>query len=299
VGLGADTATQIRRLERGLSDLVQGVCESVSWVNGLATVNVNGGSLPMPMIGSEPLVGWKVWVAYLGTQPICLGPVARSARGAVNVAATGGFVGVLGDDGVSYLLPYLGAAPALAARVAILWDLGGVVAGTLSAEPVGSTVVVPPAQGAAIKTFTFYPTASGNWTGSGYNSIADPYCSASVIGAFFYGNVLPDTIPNSADFIAGSLKIYLSEFYNQFPSSKATLGRHNRASKSGDPTPTDTFTLPNLLGVSSPWVTLPNAWEDNFRLGSARGVAFNHGGYHKYRRAGSGLSGVIVGKWRV
>lgn len=295
--LGKDTAADLEKLRQQTAGLTRGTVESIDWVNGLATVNVGGGSVPMPMLLAAPLIGIEVWVAYLGQQPLCLGPIAHSALGSVQSVASG-YASVLGDDGRVVSVPYLGGAPSIAARVVMDPLAGGTVLGTLSAEPLGSTPSVPTVPESSIKSFTFKPTSSGNWTGSGYNSISDPYCSDSNVGAYLYGSQIPDSIPNSAVYVKGSLKIYLVETTNRYPSSKANLGRHNRSSKSsGNPSATSTFEIPDCRGGR--WVSLPDSWDDNFRLGTARGVSFDHGGYHIYRRAGSENSGVIVGKWRV
>jgi hypothetical protein len=300
-GLGRGQARENRRLELGLSSLTQGVCEEVDWVNGLAVVNVGGGSIPMPMTGHPPLVGWKVWVGYLGEQPVCLGMVPRSPLGTTQGSASGGRVTVLADDGQTYAgLPYLGASPSASTRVEIDWTDGGIVQpGALSAEPTGDTPNTPAAPTPTEKTFVFNPTGSGNWyNNSSWATGPDPHCSDLNDGTYFYGNTIPDSIPDSAVFVPGTLQIYLKEYFNQYPSSLATLGLHNLAAASGAPNPTQTFAVPNCY-PNGAWVTLPNSWEDELRLGSARGVAFNGGGFHKYRRAGVDGSGTIVGRWRV
>lgn len=301
-GLGDQAARDAEQLARVATAFTQGVCEAIDWTNGLARVNVNGTTVPMPMVGHPPAVGFKVWVATIAEQPVALGIVARAARGTVTVAAAGGYVGVLGDDGVTYSLPYLDAAPALSSRVVISWTDGGTVLGVSSAEPIGVVPVLPPSGAATIKSFRFVPKASRNWyNGAGYtngSSGSEVWCSSSNEGVLVYGSTIPNSIPDDAEYVPGSLRIYLVETSNQYPSSLARLGMHNLSSLSGAPGTTNLITIPDCRGGR--WVDLPASWEDNFRLGTKRGVAFAAGpGFHRYRPGGVENSGVIVGKWKV
>jgi hypothetical protein len=302
VSLGEDQAVDNEKFRRGLASVTQGMCESIDWANGLALVNVGGGTLPLPMVGEAPFEGHKVWVGFFGEQPVCLGRVARPVRGAASGTASGGRVVVIGDDGETYSdLGYLGTAPTNGQRVAIDWSGGGLVLGVPSAEATVIDPDVPAGSVPTVRTYEFRPTGSKNWyLDSGYtngSSGNEVWCSDDNQGVYVYGNAIPDSIPDDAEFVAGSLKIYLVEYLNRFPSSLAQLGRHNLATLSGDPNPTDTTSIPDCRGGK--WVTLPDRWEDNFRAGSARGVAFLSGGQHRYRAAGVENSGVIVGKWKV
>lgn len=300
--LGEDQAKTNAELAAGMSSLTQGLCTAIDWTKGLATINIAGGSVPMPMSGPAPFVGFKAWVGYLGTQPICLGIVARAPAGAVVGTPSGGLAQVLGDDGVTYPLGYIGAAPAAGNRVALDWGNGGRVLGVPSAEAVASSGTVPPAVGAQAKAFEFRPTDSKNWYnntsyGNGASG-AEAWCSSSNRGVYVYGTVIGDSIPDSATYVPGSLKVFLSEFYNQFPSSLAQIGQTALTSLSGNPSPANLVSIPDCRGGA--WVTLPDSWEAAFRTGTMAGLAFGAGpGYHKYRPAGVENSGVIVGTWKV
>lgn len=300
--LGEDQAKTNADLAAGMSSLTQGLCTAIDWTKGLVTVNIAGGSVPMPMVGPAPFVGFKVWVGYLGTQPICLGIVARAAAGVVVGTPSGGIAQVTGDDGQTYQLGYIGTAPAAGNRVALDWGAGGRILGVPSFEVVASSGSTPAALPPQAKQFEFRPTDSKNWYGgSGYtNGIAgsEVWCSQNNKGVYVYGTAIGDSVPDSATFVPGSLRVFLAEFYNQFPSSLAQLGQTALTSLSGDPAPANLVSIPDCRGGA--WVTLPDSWEAAFRTGTMAGLAFNNGpGYHKYRPAGVENSGVIVGTWKV
>lgn len=301
MGLGKSQADDNDGFRKAAADYQQGVVTAIDWTNGLVTVNVAGGNVPMPMVGVAPLVGVKVWVGYFGGQkPICLGPVARSPLGVTQAVAAGNVIPVLFDDGVTRSVPYLGAAPGSGSLVEVDWDSGGIIQGVVSQRPVGAVPIVPPSAGTVAKQFTFNPTDSGNWfNDASYANGLDPWDSTSNSGVYFYGDTIPDTVPDSGVFVSGSLQVFLYEFSNQFPSSLAVLGRHNLPTKSGAPGVTDGFTIPDCRGGK--WITLPDSWESLFRLGTARGVGFVEGahGFHKYYRAGTQNSGAIIGTWKV
>lgn len=127
----------------------------------------------------------------------------------------------------------------------------------------------------------------------------EPAATAGKDGAFFYGNAIPDSIPDAAVFVPGSLRIYLQEFYNRNPAERARLGMSNLPGRSGAPS----FAEAIPVSAGSGWKGLPDSWEAPLRLGTARGVAFDgdapSSGSHTYRAANVNNSGVIVGRWKV
>lgn len=301
MGLGFDIAKTTADLARGAADLRQGVAVGQDWINGLVIVNVDGGRIPMPFQGPMPVVGFRVWVTYLGpTRPICVGQIEGPASGIVEVAAAAGRVQVRADDGKLYPLGFLGTAPTVGQRVLIDWSKGGLVqAGAVSVLP-GETLPVEPPRPAPSRVereFVFNASDSrnnyqGSWSSHAGNEV---WCSDNNRGCYFYGNSIPDSIPDDAEFVSGSLRIYLAEFFNQYPSSLARLGQHNLSGPNGG------LSLGGIITVSAgtDWKGLPDSWEGAFRTGGARGVGFENGGYHKFRPAGVENSGTIVGKWRV
>jgi hypothetical protein len=294
MALDKDATDAIAKLQTGLSRLEVGVCLAVNWSDYTVNVNVGGGVVDIPMAGTLPAVGDKVWVGFLGNLPVCLGPVPRPTTGVVNAAPSGGKVAVKGDDQVVYSVAYdVAYTPAVGHRVALDWSVpGGFLLGRLSSDAVldPPPVVAPPApSGPQYFDVTFNPTDSGTY-GSRWQS-TEVWASATTRGAWFYGAQMASTIPDNATIDA--VNIYLSSFY-QFGDSPV-LSLHSQQSKGGAP---DVIASHETFAGSG-WAALPPSWGDALKTGGAFGIGTNHGGYHKYRPAGQGNSGALAIRWHV
>src|SRR5690606_30652751 len=102
-------------------------------------------------------------------------------------------------------------------------------------------------------------------------------CSSGNIGAWFYGSTIADTIPDGAKI--SRVQLYVNEFYNQFPSSLATIGLHALAAKAGAPS----VSSPVTISAGSGWKDLPTSFGDALKTGAKLGVGTAEGGYHKFR----------------
>ncbi len=143
-------------------------------------------------------------------------------------------------------------------------------------------------------TSRFRSTKSGNYyvPGSSWAAGDEVWCSDGNRGCWFYGGAIADTIPNGAKI--QSVRVYVPEFYNQFPTSKATIGLHNKTGKSGAPTITSATTISAGTG----WKKLPNSFGDALKDGSKEGLGTNGGGYHKFTgRSGDNQSGYLEIVW--
>lgn len=196
----------------------------------------------------------------------------------------------IGDVAMPYLSSY---APVVGHLVAINWTAGGIVLGQVTAAPDGITPgpgpgPTPPAD----YSVDFISADSGSYGTSWFTN--DVYCSASNIGAWFYGTTIADTIPDAALIL--SVSVYVTEFYNQFPSSLATIGTHPLTGKAGVPVVSNAITISAGTG----WKSLPASFGDLLKTGAAKGVGTNHGGYHKFTaRASDSSSGLLRIAWRV
>lgn len=296
------TKTQVRKnteFADGMSDLRLGTCVSIDWVNSLALVNVPGGQVSMPMVGTAPIPQRPCWVGFFGKTPICLGPAPRSTMCTVSGSPSGGVVQVTGDDGGIYKVVYdARLTPASGNRVLVDWlESGGTILCVVSADPVtfdpntpAPPVVVP---GKKV-TRTFNPTDSGSQSGSGSSgsgSFFTPrvFCSDSNVGGYFYGTQIASTIPDSASII--SVELYLDEVtgYGDAPH----MGLHNLATKAGSLAVSSS----TAFSAGSGWKRF-DAFGTALKTGASKGFATGHGGYHVYNNAGINNSGACRITWQ-
>lgn len=131
---------------------------------------------------------------------------------------------VLGDDGVTYTYPYVGAVPAPPDRVGLLHS-HRVVLGLYSTEPADSEFTPkpapPPTQ--SVKKRWFDPVWSGNWSDGVFKG-PQAQISSTRLAAFGWGTQIRDTIPNGANvYIA---RLYLTENWDNVPGVASSMGLH-------------------------------------------------------------------------
>jgi len=283
-----ETVKKLASLSGGLSRIQQGTCKSVDWGAGRAVVNISGGEVTVPMVGSPPAPGRHVWVQYVGDSPVCLGMVAKPLLGTISGSASAGRINVVADDGETYTLPYLGAAPSNGQRVLIDWDVNGVIlAGALSAEPEGSEYEPPATQPPSVskKTITIYPRASGSYSNSsGQWFDSSVRSDGNARGAYFYGTKVRDSVPSGAEIVK-------AEFYAAFEMANYTsvsLGVSTLNSKSGPPTISGGTVS---IGLSSGWKNVTSLIAG--LRGSGRSLATTNAGLSRLARAGSRNAGAL------
>lgn len=240
----------------------------------------------------EPLAGTSVRCIRTDVGTVMLGAAApRLSYGTVVTA--GSPLLTVSVAGTNYSLPYLSSYTPrnVADAVMIDWNRGGVVLGVPSQIPSSSYV---PAGGVA-QPFTadFRAYDSGSYR-SGSWWTTDVRCSSGNKGAWFYGSTIADTIPDGAT--VTRVQLYVNEYYNEFPSSLATIGLHTLLSKAGAPTVTDTVTI----SAGSGWKDLPAAFGTLLKTGAKYGVGTNEGGFHKFRAVALDAdSGLLRIDWTV
>lgn len=240
-----------------------------------------------------PPAGHPVVVQTLDGRVSVTGP-ARSLPGRGVITALGSpRVSVLAWD-VTYTLPVAGSyTPSLNDQVSITWDLdGGLVVGSISAP----TNVTPPEQNTPGPVQQFHPppfTAvdsgsfqSGRWTK------ADVWASDSLVGAWFHGTGIADSIPDSAEILGAA--IYLPA--TRTGGAPPNLQLHTSATK---PSGSVVFTgaqyqPPGRTG----WQPLPTSFIDYLKSNPG-GIGLNHGGYNIYASRGQdSLTGALDITWR-
>lgn len=289
--LGRDIAEAEAQLREQTSGAQQAECVDVDLPAGFASVNIGGGVVDVPMVGSPPWPRDKVWVARFAQQWVCLGSVARAAQGVV-ISVTSDIARVVGDDEVEYFYPVSGAFSS-GQRVR-LDHQGRLVSALYLAEPEGSqnpsqpTVPVPPPE-PTIREQWFNPVDSGNYrygsfTGGGVE------VSDNRTGVYWYDRQIEGTIPDNAQILEARLS--LSEEWDNVPGTPSRLGTHNQARPSGTPG------LSGAIDVFGGGQIDIMPFADALKTGAALGVGFAAG--YGWRRFGpASVSGAIFVKWRV
>ena len=289
------TAAALADLQQGLSSTMLGYCDSIDWANGLANIRVGQGLISVPMVGpSAPIPQQPARVAWIGGLAVCLGAVPRAQTGKVTAAPSGSVLGFLGDDGRSKSIAYdTTISFAVNDRVLVDWSSGGFAYAKLSADPVtldpyivAPPVIVPGGE----KSLTFLPNNSGTWSQTyGKWQSSDVWCSDTTLGAWFYAGIA-DTIPDNAVIL--EIRVYVDAYYTS--GSNPTIGVHNLGAPVGAPLVTNAIAVAGGTG----WKALPTSDGDLLKGGAWVGIGTNHGGYHKWNRAGVNNSGALFIRWR-
>ena len=271
-----------------LGSTTEGLVTAQDWDNQLVTVDLGGTSQVMRWAGRAPWPGDTVRVTTSAGNAWCElfeGAPMGTVQSVGSSRAT-----VLGDDGLTYTYPYIGAVPGPADRVGLLHS-HRLVLGAYSTEPASSEFVAPPAPPRpAVTKRTFYPIWSGNWRDGSYQGTAAKI-SDSRTAAYGYGTQIRDTIPNTATITQATL--YLTENWDNYPGVASALGTHGsngRPGSFGDGSLTGSYAVPGLsLNIIG---TVANA----LKTGSALGVGFRSGaGWRQYGVAP--ISGRIFIQW--
>lgn len=254
------------------------------------SVRIDFGQGPVACLSAgfyEPLPGESVRVLQTTEASVMIGPARpRSVIG--SVTATGSPYLTVDTSVGEQHLPYLTSYSASTSDLVVIF--GNVVLGKVTVAPAGTyTPETPPGQEFKRQ---FRATDSGSYQSGTWNK-DQVWCSSSNIGAWFYPDI-DKSIPDGATIL--SVRVYVPEFYNQFPTSLATIGLHNLSSKSGAPSVTGAVTIKAGAG----WKKLPTSFGDALKDGTRKGLGTDHGGYHKFRsRSEDSNSGLLEIEWRV
>ncbi|WP_298742279.1 hypothetical protein [uncultured Microbacterium sp.] len=287
---------KLYELGQGRADSTEGVVLDVEWSTRLAIVNVNGIEYRMPWAGTPPWPADRVRVIRAGASNLMCVVVAGAPMGTV-LTTTAGVVSVVGDDGVSYLYPHLGAAPANGARVRV--DHAGrcVLEGSYSTEPAGSDVTPvvvpspPPVQGGSA---WFTPTWSGGWR---LGSYVTPYVETSYnrVAGWGFGSTVADTIPDTATIRKAELHLVVN-WDRSASSTPVSAGVHGYGGRPGVLSAGD-ISGSVSVGRGQTVVDVMSVIND-FKTGAARGfgVRPNSSYWVQYDQAPN--SGRLYVEWR-
>ena len=280
-------AETVKHLSDAGASVSTGTCVGYDWDQSLTVVNVGGSVLSMPWDGAPPWIGDRVRVLTSGGQPVAQ-LVHGSAVGTV-VSVDSGVATVFGDDDRTYLYPHA-ASLTLVGSERVRLDHGGrLVVAEYAAEPPGSDFEVPAAPPGSGGSVTFVPTDSGSWRDGAFRS-GDAEANEFRVGAYYFGQQIRDSIPDSAT--VTSMVLDLTETFNGDVGTDVRLGTHDQGFPASQPSITGSIDVPgsgryNIM-----------AFADALKLGTALGVGFELGyGYQKFSAAPGG--GRITATWTV
>lgn len=244
--------------------------------------------------GYIPVVGEAVRIWSIGDQHFLFPAGPRPAVGTVLTVA-GLTVSVSTSVG-TVTAAYAGTAPTSGDRVGIVWSEDGAwCSQKLSSTPPPPEPVPDPGGGPKVRSATFkaIDTGSHNLGSSNYWQ-AQPWAGNTVLGGWFYGTQIRDTIPAGAVF--QSLEFYVDRPQDQ--GGAPNFGLHGYAGKTGQLS----FQNVTAWDPGSGWQTPPNAstWFNALKAGGGRlGVGLQHGGFNKFSsRAQNSMTGALRISWK-
>lgn len=252
-----------------------------------AVVDFDGGRVPAhPTTAYRPEINEPVWVAVVDGVAYMIGPTIPKPPEGEIVSTGSGLAEVSTDIGTVQATYQSGASLNPGDVVKLFWSGGCHVIGVLSTSTPADVPAPGPGVSGLRTTTTFTAIDSGSYqAGFGWR-INDVWSSANNYGAWFYGNKIRDTIPDSASIV--SAEIYLPS--PDRLTGARPFGRHSYPSKPGGaPTISATSTLAGTAG----WVAIPTSLIDHLKANDG-GLGFALGGWNIWPGTQrDGLSGAV------
>lgn len=281
---GDKDARRAAELSNGLSDTIQGFCQSIDWANSLASIVIGGALQVMPWVGPPPWKGQPVRVVYAARKPMCWAVYGASQGAVQSVAAN--MATVLGDDNKTYIYP-ASVTVATGNRVRIDHAAQLITAVYPAEPPVSAWKPADPPPASTGGSATFRPVDSGNYRSGVYQN-AYVEISTSRSGHYWYGTQIADTIPDSATI--SRAEINLNENWDNVPGTPSKMGTHTQAYRGGEPA------LSGAVDVYNGGTIPLGGYADALKTGAAYGIGFALGtGWRQFDTAAR--SGSIYMEW--
>jgi hypothetical protein len=270
---------QIQRLLEGKSR-VRAYSGAFAGMDGLA-VNVDLESSRLRGIKSmtsyRPSMGEQVWVLFVDSVPWMIGPtVSPPGRGKISSLSAETAV-VTTDIGDVTATRGAGQTLAVGQDVKLYWQDGPHILGGFATTPPSPPPVpdppAPPAPTRHVDVFT--AVDAGSWSASYGWQQQQVWASNSLLGAWFYGSKIRDTLAG-----ASIERIEIWSTLLQIQGSAPVFATHPHPGKPGG-APALANSTP-LGAVSGVWLELPLAF-GQYLAGNIGGIGLNHGGYNKFR----------------
>lgn len=273
-----DDVAQIEERLQGKSRVGMYSGSFVEYVDLAATVDLEGSRLlgirsATPYL---PSVGEQVWVQFVDGVPWMLGPtVIPPGDGTVFTVSSESAV-VETDIGRITATYTAGAELSSGQNVKLYWQGGPHIIGALATTPPPVPVPPPPPEPTATRHVdTFTTVDAGSWSASYGWSQSQVWASDSLLGAWFYGSKIRDTLSG-----ATVEKIEIWSTLTQIRGNNPNFATHPHGGKPGGaPTLERSTSIPVASGV---WLELPLSF-GQYLAENVGGVGVNHGGWNKFR----------------
>ncbi|ROS62211.1 hypothetical protein EDF38_1314 [Frigoribacterium sp. PhB160] len=250
----------------------------VSYEDKAATVDLEGSRLlgiksATPYL---PAVGEQVWVQFIDGVPWLLGPTVIPPGDGTIVTVSSESAVVETDIGRITATYTAGQALSSGQNVKLYWQGGPHVIGPLATTPPPKPTPDPPAPSPSSRHVdVFTAVDAGSWSGAYGWRQAQVWASDSLLGAWFYGSKIRDTLADAA-----VEKIEIWSTLTQIRGNPPVFATHPHAGKpTGAPALSSSTATPVASGR---WVQLPLSF-GQFLASNVGGIGLNHGGYNKFR----------------
>lgn len=274
------------------------------------TCDVHGGRIPVYLTDYLPEIGENVWLLFVRDVVVVIGSAqSKPATGTIAAAPSGGFVAVT-INGAIVQCRYAQGLTLQAGQLVQLGRANGdpFVYAVSSASSVPLTPPPPPpppssggsggsssgsgsTAGPVKRSTTFKATDTCSfYTGRG-RANDNVYDSSSLVGCWFYGTVIADSIGNSATI--NSAQIYLPALQVMYGNPR--LGTHSAANR---PATSPAVSNPRQIGGRQGWVDITSTGILTTLKATAGGIGTDHGGYNIYKsRAQDAMTGALKVTW--
>lgn len=238
-----------------------------------ALVDFDGGRVPAYVLsGWPPPLNEAVWVQIVDGVAYMHGPTVPKPDEATVLTASGG-VATLDTDIGPVTAAYLdGSTVSSGDIVRLSWGPSGAWVLGVTTEAVPPAVPGAPGGGPGRRTVEFTAIDSGSYQSAYGWRTNEVWSSASNQGAWFYGSVIADTIPDSAGIVSAAIYLPLpTRLLGAMP-----FGRHGYGSKPGGAV---SFAATSTLPGTSGWVPIPTTLIDHLKS-NIGGLGFDYGGYN-------------------
>lgn len=265
--MSGDLSDEFRDMSGRIPNVNRTVGVFLEQVGNLASVEIQGERIKIPMVGYQPAPGTPVWVESQNGRLVCTGSSYQLSPFGTVVSSSAQLVRVTVDGGPTLDLPFRAGLTLTAGQRVEINPVTRVVQGVLSVVPAnnvdpGGSGTSTPFADLLVQAVDSGATNGGPWWAN------DVYAVSSTAGGWFYGGALQAALRGVTSF--SRIEIYLP-LRSDLAYMRPPVGVHAFAAKPGSGFLS--FSAFHTTGALAGWQTLPTTWGPAFRDGAA-GLGF-------------------------